>query len=71
MNIFKKIAFVNNANKAWKEAKKLIDSNKGTAEEARQIYVEFKALADRAIKLFPSMTNTINGLIEILKKAFG
>ena len=69
MNIFKQISFVNKAKKSWKEAKKLIDSNKGTAEEARQIYVEFKALAERTIKLFPSMTGTIKGLIDIIEKA--
>lgn len=67
-NFFKQISFVNKAKKAWKEAKKLIDSNKGTAEEARQIYVEFKALAERAICLLPPLRSTINGLLEIINK---
>lgn len=68
MNIFKQISFVNKAKKAWKEAKKLIDTNKGTAEEARQIYVEFKALAERAINLLPPLKGTIEGLIDIINK---
>ena len=68
MNIFKQVAYVNRAKKSWKEAKKLIDNNKGTAEEARQIYVEFKALADRAINLLPPLKATINGLIDIINK---
>ena len=68
-NIFKQISYINKANKSWKEAKKLIDSNKGTAEEARQIYVEFKALAERAICLLPPLRSTITGLINIINKA--
>lgn len=71
MNIFKQISFVNKAKKSWKEAKKLIDNNKGTAEEARQIYIEFKALADRAINLLPPLKDTIGGLIDIIKKVLG
>ena len=71
MNIFKQISFVNKAKKSWKEAKKLIDNNKGVAEEARQIYLEFKALAERAINLLPPLKSTINGLIDILKKVLG
>lgn len=67
-NFFKQISFVNKAKKSWKEAKELIDSNKGTAEEARQIYVEFKALAERAICLLPPLRSTINGLLEIINK---
>lgn len=71
MNIFKQISFVNKAKKSWKEAKKLIDNNKGTAEEARQIYIEFKALADRAINLLPPLKDTVGGLIDIIKKVLG
>ena len=71
MNIFKQILFVNKAKKSWKEAKKLIDNNKGTAEEARQIYIEFKALADRAINLLPPLKDTVGGLIDIIKKVLG
>ena len=69
MIIFKQISYINKANKSWKEAKKLIDNNKGTAEEARQIYVEFKALAERAICLLPPLRSTITGLIDIINKA--
>lgn len=67
-NFFKQLSFINKAKKSWKEAKKLIDSNKGTAEEARQIYVEFKALAERAINLLPPLTATIEGLFAIISK---
>ena len=68
MNIFKQISYVSKAKKSWKEAKKLIDTNKGVAEEARQIFIEFKALCERAIKLLPPLQNTINGLLDIIKK---
>lgn len=67
-NIFKQIAYINRAKKSWNEAKKLIDNNKGTAEEARQIYVEFKSLAERAICLLPPLRSTITGLIDIISK---
>lgn len=69
MNIFKQLAFINKAKKSWKEAKKLIDSNKGTAEEARQIYYEFRNLAERTICLLPPLRQTIQGLMAIINKA--
>lgn len=69
MNIFKQIAYINKAKKSWTEAKKLIDNNKGTAEEARQIYYEFRNLAERAICLLPPLRQTIQGLMAIINKA--
>ena len=69
MNIFQKIKFINNISKAWTRSKKLIDDNKGVAEEARQIALEQIALFERMGKLFPPAKAVIQGLIEIVKNA--
>ena len=56
-------------NTAWKESKKLIDGNKETTEEARQIAVELIAIFERIEKLLPPAKGVIQGLIEIIKNA--
>ena len=66
---FQKIKFINKMNTAWKESKKLIDGNKETTEEARQIAVELIAIFERIEKLLPPAKGVIQGLIEIIKNA--
>lgn len=66
---FQKIKFINRLNNAWKESKKLLDNNKETTEEARQIAFELIAIFERIKKLLPPATGVVEKLIEIIKNA--
>ena len=66
---FQKIKFINKINNAWKESKKLIDGNRETTEEARQIALELINIFERIAKLLPPATSVVEGLIEIIKNA--
>lgn len=67
MNIFQKISLLSKLNNAWKRSKKLIDENKATTEEVRQIAFELIALLDRLKVVLPPLKAVIEQLIGIIK----
>lgn len=70
MNIFKKIALVNKIRKATKQAKEMIDKNKGLAEEIKRIIGNLKTDIEALLTYLPQFKPIYKEVLEIVKEVF-
>ena len=70
MNIFKKIALINKIRKATKQAKTMIDKNKGLAEEIKRIIGNLKTDIEALLTYLPQFKPIYKEVIEIVKEVF-
>lgn len=70
MNIFKKIAFVNKVGKAVKQAKEMIDKNKGLADEVKRVVGNLKLDIEALLTFLPQFRPIYKEVMEIVKEVF-
>ena len=67
MNIFQKIAFINRISKAWKKAKKAIETKKDLAEKVRNQINKILDDLQELTKLLPDLKGVYYETIEIIE----
>lgn len=70
MNIFQKIALVNKVRKAVKQAKEMIDKNKGLADEVKKVVGNLKQDIEALLTFLPQFKPIYKEVMEIIKEVF-
>lgn len=70
MNFFKKIILIKKIEAKVKEAKKLIDKNKGLAGKVKKVFGNIKNDFDELITLLPMLKGVKDEILETLKDLF-
>lgn len=70
MNIFQKIALVNKVRKAVKQAKEMIDKNKGLADEVKRVVGNLKLDIEALLTFLPQFKPIYKEVMGIVKEVF-
>lgn len=70
MNIFKKIVLINKIQKAVKQAKDMIDTNKGLADEIKKIIASLKVDIEALLNCLPQFKPIYKEVMKIVKEVF-
>ena len=70
MNFLKELVLINKVKKSIKQAKKMIDTNKGLAEEVKKILASLKVDIEALLNCLPQFKPIYKEIKEIVKEIF-